>query len=42
MSWNNIIPYWVVIKMCNEVGAKACCAFANEIMSYEFREDYIF
>jgi len=42
MSWNNIIPWQVLIIECNYYNALECCAFANEIAVHEFRDDYCY
>lgn len=39
MSWNNIIPWWVLYMQCNYEAALESCAFANEIVACEFRDD---
>lgn len=42
MSWGGCVPWGVLNALCNEKGAKECCAFVNEIHLSEFRDDYVY
>ena len=42
MSWNNVLPWWVLVMESNFFLAKQSGAMYNEIHISDFRGDYFY